>query len=224
LSIIQTLLLSLPISSRIATSPIEHIFTLRTIGLTGGIATGKTTVSNYLSHRVQVLDADVLAREAVLPGSDRLQTLVRRYGPELLCRDGILNREKLAQIIFQDANEKRWVESIIHPYVRRHLVLRQSQETASTLVMVIPLLFEAQMTDLVSEIWVVSCTPEQQLARLIRRSGLTQKEAQARIDSQMPLAQKCAQADVVLENQGSLEALYCQVDQALGIAPQDTTA
>jgi dephospho-CoA kinase len=194
---------------------------LRTIGLTGGIATGKTTVSDYLSHRVQVLDADVLAREAVLPGSEGLQTLVRRYGPELLYGNGTLNREKLAQIIFQNVNEKRWVESIIHPYVRQHLELRQSQETASTLVMVIPLLFEARMTSLVSEVWVVSCTPEQQLTRLMRRNGLTQPEAQARIDSQMPLAQKCAQADVVLENQGSLEDLYSQVDQAIGAVSRD---
>jgi dephospho-CoA kinase len=192
---------------------------LRTIGLTGGIATGKTTVSDYLSHRVSIIDADVLAREAVLPGSEGLSALVGRYGPELLCSDNTLNRKKLARIIFQDADEKQWVESIIHPYIRQQLVLRQLQETASTLVMVIPLLFEARMTDLVSEVWVVSCTPEQQLARLMRRNGLTQKEAQARIESQMPLAQKCAQADVVIKNQGSIEDLYSQVDQALAIAP-----
>jgi dephospho-CoA kinase len=194
---------------------------LRTIGLTGGIATGKTTVSEYLSRRVRVLDADILAREAVLPGSEGLSALARRYGPELLCSNGTLNREKLARIIFQDADEKRWVESIIHPHVRQQLALRQSQETGSTLVMVIPLLFEARMTDLVSEIWVVSCTPEQQLARLMRRNGLTQAEAQARIESQMPLDQKCAQADVVLKNEGSLEDLYRQVDQALAIDPAD---
>ena len=219
MNIIYTLLLSLPIGSRIATSKHRALFTLRTIGLTGGIATGKTVVSDYLSHRVPILDADVLAREAVLPGSEGLKALVRRYGPELLSSDGMLNRQKLAQVIFQDMNEKRWVESIIHPYVRKHLELRQSQETASTLVLVVPLLFEARMTDLVSEIWVVSCTLEQQLARLMRRNGLTHKEAQARIDSQMPLDQKCAQADVILENRGSLEDLYYQVDQALIIAP-----
>ncbi len=199
---------------------------MRTIGLTGSIATGKTTVSEYLSHRVQVLDADVLAREAVLPGSDGLRALVGRYGPELLCGNGLLNRQKLAQIIFQNADEKQWVESIIHPYVRQQLMLRQSQlrqsqETTSTLVMVIPLLFEARMTDLVSEIWVVSCTPEQQLARLMSRNGLTHAEAQARIHSQMLLEQKCAQADVVIENQGSLEYLYDQVNRALAIAPAD---
>jgi dephospho-CoA kinase len=204
---------------------------LRTIGLTGGIATGKTTVSDYLSRRVSVLDADVLAREAVLPGSKGLQALAQRYGPELLHSNGTLNREKLARIIFQDAKEKQWVESIIHPYVRQRLELgqsqAQSQETGSTLpstlVMVIPLLIEARMTDLVSEIWVVSCTPEQQLARLIRRSGLTPAEAQSRIDSQMPLPQKCAQANVVLENNDSLEALYLQIDRALKAAPEATT-
>jgi dephospho-CoA kinase len=190
---------------------------LRIIGLTGGIATGKTTVSDYLARHVQIIDADILAREAVLPGSEGLSALVERYGPDLLWSNGTLNREKLARIIFHNTQEKQWVESIIHPYVRHRLTLarRQSQETGSTLAMVVPLLFEAQMTDLVSEIWVVSCPPDQQLARLIRRNGLTQVEAQARIDSQMPLIQKCAQADVILDNSDSLEALYLQIDRAL---------
>jgi dephospho-CoA kinase len=194
---------------------------VRIIGLTGGIATGKTTVSNYLAQRVRVIDADVLAREAVLPGSKILLGLVKRYGSELLDNSGTLNRAKLAQIIFQNRNEKQWVESMIHPYVRQRLVSLKAQGTTSTLVMVIPLLFEAHMADLVSEIWVVYCPPDLQLARLIHRSGLTAEEAQARIDSQMPLDQKCAQADVVLHNQGDLEALYLQVDQALGAAPKD---
>jgi dephospho-CoA kinase len=190
---------------------------VRIIGLTGGIATGKTTVSNYLAQRVQVIDADVLAREAVRADSKILLALVKRYGSQLLDGSGTLNRAKLAEIIFQDGSEKRWVESMIHPYVRQRLASSKAQGTASTLVMVIPLLFEAHMTDLVSEIWVVSCSPDLQLARLIRRNGLTATEAQARIDSQMPLAQKCAQADVVLNNQGDLESLYLQVDQALGV-------
>jgi dephospho-CoA kinase len=194
---------------------------VRIIGLTGGIATGKTTVSNYLAQRVQVIDADVLAREAVRPDSKILLALVKRYGSQLLDGSGTLNRAKLAEIIFQDESEKRWVESMIHPYVRQRLASSKAQGTASTLVMVIPLLFEAHMTDLVSEIWVVFCPPDLQLARLIRRNNLTPLEAQARIDSQMPLAQKCAQADVVLNNQGNLEALYLQVDQALGVLPED---
>jgi dephospho-CoA kinase len=194
---------------------------VRIIGLTGGIATGKTTVSNYLAQRVQVMDADVLAREAVGSDSKILLALVKRYGSQLLDSSGTLNRAKLAEIIFQDGSEKRWVESMIHPYVRQRLSSSKAHATASTLVMVIPLLFEADMTDLVSEIWVVACPPDLQLTRLIRRNSLTATEAQARIDSQMPLEQKCAQADVVLNNQGDLEALYLQVDQALGVLPED---
>jgi dephospho-CoA kinase len=91
----------------------------------------------------------------------------------------------------------------------------QSLRHQSTIVMDIPLLFEASMTDLVSEIWVVYCRPEQQLSRLMARNHLTQQAAQQRIESQMPLAQKCDRADVVLDNSGSLEALYAQVDRAL---------
>lgn len=193
---------------------------MHTIGLTGGIATGKSTVSQYLIHQAKLplLDADCFARDAVSPHSEGLRALAHRYGTKLLQKDGTLDRAQLAQIIFQDAAERSWVESLLHPYVRQRLAegqrLAQAQKTA-ILVMDIPLLFEAQMTDLASEVWVVSCSSEQQLARLISRNHLTQAEGQARIESQMPLAQKCCLADVVLDNSGSLEMLFRQVDQVL---------
>jgi dephospho-CoA kinase len=192
---------------------------VRTIGLTGSIATGKSTVADYLAHAhsLYIVDADELAREAVLPRADGLIALADRYGPGILLADGTLDRPQLAQLIFQDAAERIWVEGLIHPFVRRRLEAERDriQSCASTVVMVIPLLFEARMTDLVSEIWVVSCTAEQQLSRLMSRSGLTRGEAQARIESQMPLMQKCALADVVLDNSTSLESLHDQTDRAL---------
>jgi dephospho-CoA kinase len=190
----------------------------RVIGLSGGIGTGKTTVANYLAshHGLTILDADRYARDAVAFGSQGLRAIVERYGPKMLRSDNTLDRPRLAEMMFQNTTEKRWLEELIHPFVRDRLMATvQSLRHQSTIVMDIPLLFEASMTDLVSEIWVVYCRPEQQLSRLMARNHLTQQAAQQRIESQMPLAQKCDRADVVLDNSGSLEALYAQVDRAL---------
>jgi dephospho-CoA kinase len=190
----------------------------KVLGLTGGIGTGKTVASSYLANRYgfPILDADCYAREAVLKESDPWRAIVQQYGPEILNADDTLNRSRLAQIIFQDSAQRQWVEALIHPFVRhRFQEMQERLATQPVIVMAIPLLFEAGMTDLVSEIWVVVCRPEQQLSRLMQRDHLTQQEAQARIDSQMPMAEKCDRADVVLDNSGSLSALYAQIDQAL---------
>ncbi|MET0110883.1 dephospho-CoA kinase [Limnospira fusiformis] len=198
---------------------------MRLIGLTGGIGTGKTTVSNYLAatHKLPIWDADIYSRLAVEPHSPVLNTLAVRYGSDLLYPDGSLNRGKLGDIIFNSLTERQWVESQIHPFVRdRFLEKRQELEKQShlaeaTAVLAIPLLFEANMTDLVTEIWVVYCSPSTQKQRLIQRHGssLTPTQIQARIDSQMPLSEKCDRADVIIYNDGSLQHLYQQCDRAL---------
>jgi len=232
---------------------------VRTIGLTGGIATGKTAISNYLTDTCgfPILDADIYAREAVHPDSPILDSIVKRYGTGILLPDGNLNRPELGNIIFCNPAERQWLEQQIHPYVRRRFVEEtqsciaalshvsqntqdlgtKTQETGFfhryhelersivekkpgfcattdtlTLVLVVPLLFEANMTDLCTEIWVVYCSPEVQLERLMQRDGLNCDRASARIDAQMPLAQKCQQADVVLDNSSTLDSLFLQVD------------
>ena len=199
---------------------------MRLIGLTGGIGTGKTTVSNYLArtHNLPVWDADIYARRAVEPDSPVLDTLVDRYGSELLLPDGSLDRPALGNIIFHNLTERRWVEAQIHPFVRDRFrencdALRKTPSPGEpTAVLAVPLLLEAEMTDLATEIWVVYCSPEQQKRRLIERHGssLTSAQIQARIDSQMPLEEKCRRADVVLDNSSTLEVLYEQCDRAIG--------
>ncbi|AFY83252.1 dephospho-CoA kinase [Oscillatoria acuminata] len=190
----------------------------RKIGLTGGIATGKTTVSNYLKnqHQLPVFDADIYAREAVRIGSEVLNQIVKRYGSDLLLSDRSLNRQKLGEIVFTQPQEKQWLEEQIHPQVRdrffREIAALPEQSTA---VLVIPLLFEAQMTDLVTEIWVVSCPGDRQIQRLMERDGLTLDQARARINSQMPLSEKCSRADVILDNSSTVEHLIQQIDVAL---------
>lgn len=197
------------------------------IGLTGGISTGKTTVARYLAdaYRLPILDADVYAREAVEPGSPILDALVRRYGSRILGREGALDRGQLGEIIFNNPEEKQWVEAQIHPYVRDRFLADldnpikakpiQNRMSDRIVVLAIPLLFEARMTDLVNAIWVVFCSPQQQLERLMKRDRLSVEQARARINSQMPLEQKIAAADVVFDNSSTLDALIEQIDRAL---------
>ena len=199
---------------------------VRAIGLTGGIATGKTAISNYLAdaYKFPILDADIYAREAVHPGSPILNSIVERYGADILLPDGSLNRSELGNIIFCNPAERQWLEQQIHPYVRRKFAdatqsciaaLSQVSQDTLTLVLVVPLLFEAQMTDLCTEIWVVYCSPEVQLQRLIERDGLSCDRASARINAQMPIDQKCQKADVVFDNSSTLDSLFLQVDGLL---------
>lgn len=189
----------------------------RKIGLTGGIGTGKTTVSNYLAehYKLPVLDADIYAREAVQPSSPILNQIFERYGVAVKLPDGTLNRKHLGEIIFNHPDERQWLEQQIHPYVRDRFQSELNTLVAPTVVLVIPLLFEANMTDLATEIWVVSCSYEQQLQRSRERDRLSLEQAQTRINNQLPLPEKMARADVVLDNSSTLEALLKQVDLAL---------
>lgn len=190
----------------------------RIIGLTGGIATGKSTVSNYLStqYHLPILDADVYARQAVEKGSEILGAITQRYGTKILLENGHLNRPALGQIIFNNTAEKRWIEQQIHPFVRTQFKLAaQTYPPDQTLVYAIPLLFEAKLTHLVTEIWVVFCDSIQQKQRLMARNQLSETEAQSRIASQMALSEKCKRADFLLDNSSTLEALFTQIDQRI---------
>ncbi|MDB9474565.1 dephospho-CoA kinase [Dolichospermum circinale] len=184
------------------------------IGLTGGIATGKSTVANYLAtgYNLPILDADIYARNAVSFGSPILSEIVGKYGEDIIFNDGSLNRGKLGELIFNVPEERHWVESLIHPYVRSCFDKAIQESSANTLILVIPLLFEANLEGLVNQIWVVSCSEQQQLERLMARNNLTAEQAAARINSQLPIAEKIARADVNLDNSSNLESLLQQID------------
>lgn len=203
----------------------------RIIGITGGIATGKTTVSDYLhlKHGLPILDADIYARQALT--GDRLEQLRDRYGEQIFDysnnTEGILDRQKLGAIIFADAAERLWLESLIHPYVQETLIYEAQKLAPATVVMVIPLLFEAGMQNLVTEIWAIACDPNLQLQRLMQRNHLTKAAALQRINSQKPQREKLILADVIIVNNqdhqqaadaDDLSHLYSQIDQAF-LAP-----
>ena len=180
-------------------------FSQRRIGLTGGIASGKSSVGHWLAQQgLPVLDADQFAREALEPGLNATNTVLQRYGSKVQAEGAAtIDRAALGRIVFQDPAERLWLEQLIHPIVRDRFdqALTRHAETPA-LVLMIPLLFEAGLESLCSEIWLVDCDESQQLQRLIARDGLSPAAAQARIAAQWPLSRKRALADHVISNQG----------------------
>ena len=180
---------------------------MRIIGLTGGIASGKSSVARLLEERgVPVIDADQLAREAVLPGSPALERIAAAFGREVIRDDGTLDRKRLGALVFADADKRRQLENIIHPEIRRlgeEQIERAAVAGQRVLVYMAPLLIEAGAVDRVDEIWVVTVRPEIQLQRLMARDGIDRAAAQRIIDSQMPLAEKAAHGRVLIDNSGT---------------------
>lgn len=192
----------------------------RRIGLTGGIASGKSTVGHLLEQRGwPVLDADRYARDALAADSFGAQAVVARYG-ESVGHPSSLDRAALGRIVFSDPAERRWLEQLVHPLVRQRFD-RELQQLQSTpvVVLMIPLLFEAGLEALCSEIWLVDCDPQQQLDRLQQRDGLSRADAQARLDAQWPLSRKRDLADVVIDNRGASNALVDQLNRYAPAAP-----
>ena len=192
----------------------------RRIGLTGGIATGKSSVGNYLAkhHALPVLDADRYAREALAPDNAATKAVQQRYGQAVAAENqnnGIsLNRSALGQIVFNDAAERHWLEQLVHPIVRQRFDSELALLTeATSVVLMIPLLFEASLTDLCSEVWLVDCSSAQQCQRLMSRNGLSREEAEQRIAAQWPMSKKRALADLVIDNNGAAESWYQQIEQ-----------
>ena len=188
---------------------------MRIIGLTGGIASGKTSVTSLLERLgAAVVDADRLAREIVEPGEEALAGIVAAFGDKVLNGDGTLNRAALAEIVFADQAARRTLESITHPAIRRRAeerLARLQQAGVETAFYVAPLLFEAGTNSRVHEVWVVYLDPEAQLERLMARDGLNREAALLRIASQMPMEEKKRLARIVIDNSGSREDLEAQV-------------
>ena len=189
------------------------------IGLTGSIASGKSTVSNMLKEQgFPIVDADLVARKVVEPGSATLQEISAEFGSEIIQRDGSLNRQKMGEWIFNDPELRKKLNNIIHPAIRKEMLSERDelvQEGYETIIMDIPLLFESQLQHFVDKILVVSVTEENQFSRLMERNGLSEIEAKARIQSQLPMAVKIQGADAVIFNDGTIEETKQQLMEIL---------
>jgi dephospho-CoA kinase len=182
---------------------------IRVIGLTGGIATGKSSVARFFQKKgALVIDADQLAREAVEPGSRGLAEVVAAFGSGVLTPDGRLDRKRLGALVFSDSARRSQLEGIVHPEIRRlaeERIASAAEAGQRVIFYMAPLLIEAGVTDRVGEVWVVTVRPEVQLERLVLRDGISREQAQRMVDSQMPLADKEKYGRVVIDNSGTPE-------------------
>jgi dephospho-CoA kinase len=188
------------------------------VGLTGGIAAGKSTVGAHLrTLGATVIDADQVARDVVSPGSTGLAEIVASFGPDILQPNGTLNREALAAVVLQDDQARKRLESITHPKIRRQIAQRAQEALSSgspAVFVEAALLVETGSAKLYPDLWVVRCSLEHQIQRLMNRKGCDQTTAQSWINTQMSADEKAKHATVVIDNDGDIGALRQRVDAA----------
>lgn len=193
------------------------------IGLTGGIASGKSTVSLMLAKKgLPIVDADQVARQVVQPQSRGLQELRNEFGSDIILDDGQLDRQELGQIVFANPAKRRTLNQILQPKIRAeiHRQVQSYQRNGQQMIVLdLPLLFETGYASDCDRIVVVNVRPEVQLKRLMARNGYDRTEAVERIKSQMPLAAKVARADWVIDNNGDRQALQKAVNAFLTTLP-----
>ncbi len=178
------------------------------VGLTGGIASGKTVVSRCFEKLgVPVIDADVVAREVVEPGGAALNAIVKEFGPEVLHDEGRLDRRMLRELVFADPEKRRVLEQLLHPEIRRRIQEQIAELHHDYVVLVIPLLLEVEQTNMVDRVLVVDAPEPTQIARAVERDGSSEKEIRDIMSAQLPREQRLTRADDVIENRGSLQDL-----------------
>jgi dephospho-CoA kinase len=184
------------------------------IGLTGGIASGKSTVANlFAALGVPIVDTDVLAREVVAPGTPLLRQITDHFGMQVQSGDGFLDRQELRKRIFEDPEQRKWLEALLHPAIRELTDARCKTATGPYVIVAIPLLVETGGEARFDRILVVDCEPELQLARLTARDGSTREEAERMLAAQAPRTARLAVADDVIHNDGDLAQLRDQVEK-----------
>lgn len=192
---------------------------MKIVGLTGGISSGKSTVSSYLKQlKIPVIDADEVARKVVEPNSQGAREIRKAFGSDVFEEDGSLNRQKLGALIFSNTENRQKLDDLLQPLIKIMILdeieeYRQKGETM--IVLDLPLLFEKHYEKLCEEIIVVYIPKELQLERLMKRNQYTKQEALSRIDSQLSIEEKRKRATVLLDNQGTVQQLYQQVEQWL---------
>ena len=179
----------------------------RRIGLTGGIASGKTTITNYIKkHKnIPILDADNLSRELIKPNSYGYKKILDYFGNRIIDdknnSEKIINRKLLRNIIFKHSESKEWIEKLLHPLIKEKMIEECIKyKNNETIILVIPLLFEAKFEDICTEIWLVKCPKELQKKRLMKRDKISATEAYASINLQLSFEEKRKFSDIVLEN------------------------
>ena len=194
------------------------------IGITGGIASGKSTVTNFLRQKgFQVVDADALVHQLQKPGGRLFKALVQHFGQEIILENGELNRPLLASLIFSNTEEREWSKQIQGEIIREELARLRDQlaQTESIFFMDIPLLFEQDYSSWFNETWLVYVEPDVQMDRLMKRDQLSKDLAISRLSAQWPLEEKKGLASQVIDNNGSQDQLLAKVNSLLERSEQD---
>lgn len=196
-----------------------------TVALTGGIGSGKSTVADEFAHLgVTVIDADIIARQVVEPGTPALLAIAERFGPQMINDDGSLNRRRLRERIFAHSEDKAWLNELLHPLIQQETRRQMQASTSPYLLWVVPLLVENRLTDKADRILVVDVPKETQIERTIRRDGVSREHAEHILAAQATREQRLAAADDVIENMGSADAVASHVarlhDKYLMLASQ----
>ena len=182
------------------------------VGLTGGIGSGKTTVANlFAAEGITLVDADIVAREVVAPGSKGLEAIVTHFGADILTAEGELDRAKLRQRIFSHPEEREWINQLLHPMIRQEMLAQVEKATSAYVIMVVPLLFENGLDRLVNRTLVVDISPELQINRTVKRDNVDASQVNNIISSQCSRSEKLARADDIIDNQGEISTLKREV-------------
>ena len=182
------------------------------IGLTGGIGSGKTTVANLFAELgIELVDADVVARDVVEIGTSGLTQIAAHFGKQILNQDGRLDRAALREIIFNWPKERRWINDLLHPMIRTEMLNQLASTSSPYTILVAPLLFENELDRLVNRTLLIDISPEQQRKRTINRDSVTNEQVEKIISSQAPRAEKLLKADDVIDNHGKISALKSKV-------------
>lgn len=182
------------------------------VGLTGGIGSGKTTVANLFAELgIELVDADIVARQVVAPHSAGLKAIVAHFGEEILTPTYELDRAKLRQRIFSQDSERQWLNQLLHPMIRETMLQQVAAANSAYVIMVVPLLFENGLDRLVSRTLVVDISPELQVSRTVLRDAVEATQVNNIISSQWSRQDKLAKADDIIDNQGEISALQRQV-------------
>ena len=193
----------------------------RRIGLTGGIATGKTTIANYIrsSKNIDLLDADQFGRDLIISGTSSYKNIIDKFGDSIIDNQSPskeINRRKIKQIIFKYPEQRIWLENLLHPLIKEKMINKcQYLQDKKILLLVVPLLFEAKFNDLCTEIWIVKCSKNVQIKRLIERDQISRKEALNIINIQMNLSQKESKEYIVLDNEKEKSNWQKQIDNLI---------
>ncbi|TDT61188.1 dephospho-CoA kinase [Fonticella tunisiensis] len=189
------------------------------VGLTGGIASGKSTISNMIrKYNIPVIDADIIAREIVMKGSPVLNRIISEFGDDVLNHDGTLNRKRLADIVFSDKEKLKKLNMITHPVIKAEIIKQIEalrERNTSCCVIDVPLLIEGGFTDIVDYVVLIYVDDKTQLQRLMDRDRLSKGEAKKRISSQMKFSEKKKYADFIIDNSGSIEDTRREVDRVI---------